>query len=374
MKTLHYITLVFLALMIISCKDSDSYIIKGNIKGLQSPELYIVSEGNLRIDTIKNKSGKFTYRNVSQSFKPLLIYMENQSVWITVWVKNGEKISITGDADYPELILAKGGEINKLITKFKTENFSLIKEKCKLRDKLITRTEHPEELSVNNDVHLSSQIKNIDQILKTRAQDFVEKNPSSIAVLELIQDYILDIESALDIQPFLEILSEDVKTAQMYKTLENLSLKDLQTQANQPALDFSLISVKNDSISLKTFKDKYLILTFAMSNCDFCIPDYAELVNIRKEFSEKDLAILTVSLDKNKDNWIDFAKQHEITWTQVIDSVGWDSEIASLYNVLSLPCNYFIDNQGIIIGSKLHLDSIQTILTEKLNRKTMNNL
>ena len=375
MKAKYHILLVFLALMIFSCGDNDSYVLKGKIKGLKSSELYIVSESNLRIDTIQvkfglfSKTGSFTYRGVAQIAEPLLINMENDRVWVTVWVENGEKISLSGNANFPEMIMAKGGEINKLLTEFKTENLSFIKDKCELRDKLVARTENPEELSANNEAHLSSQIKNIDQILKTRAQDFVEKNPSSVAVLELIQDYILEIERALDIQPFLDILTEDVKTMPMYKALENLCLKDLQTQANQPALDFKIRDTKNDTISLEKFKDKYLILTFARSNCEFCVPDFEKLANIRNSFSEKDLAILTISLDENKENWKDFAKTNEISWIQVIDSVGWDSEIASFYNVLSLPCNYLIDDQSVIVGSKLHLDSIQTLLTEKIDKK-----
>jgi len=361
--------------MIFSCEENNSYTLEGKIKQLQSRELYVVSEGSLRIDTIKakfgffSKTGRFSYRNTSKIAEPLLINMENGRVWVTVWVKNGEKISLSGDVNYPELILARGGEINKLLTEFKTQNLSLIKEKCELRDRLFARTENPEDLTVNNDTHLSFQIKNIDQILKTKAQNFVETNNSSIAALELIQDYILEIENASDIQPFLDILTEEVKEIPLYVKLKNLSLKDLQTKVNQSALDFKIRTTQNDIVSLDSFKDKYLILTFATSKCEFCMPDLAELNNIRKIFAEKDLAILTVSLDENKENWIDFAKQHEVTWTQAIDSVGWDSEIASLYNVLSLPCNYLIDNKGIIVGSKLQVDSIQTILTEKLNKK-----
>ena len=374
MKAVRHILLIFLTLMIFSCEDNNSYILEGKIKKLQSHELYIISEGSLRIDTIKakfglfSKTGRFTYKNTSQTAEPLLIKMENDKVWVTVWVENGEKIILKGDANYPELILAKGGKINKLLTKFKTENFSLIKEKCELRDKMIARTENHEELNASNDSHLLFQIKNVDQILKTQAQNFVEHNPSSIAALVLIQDYILDIENASNIQPFLDILPEEVKANYLYEKLKMLSFKDLQTKVNQPALDFSIRNIKNDTISLDTFKDKYLILTFATSQCEFCVPDFTELINIKNTFSEKDLAILTVSLDESKENWKDFANQHEITWTQVIDSVGWDSEIASLYNVLSLPCHYLIDNKGIIIGSKLQVDSIQTILTEKLSK------
>ena len=365
----YYIYLFFLALIVISCKDKNSYILKGNIKGLENPNLYIVSNNDLHIDTIKIKSGKFSYHGVSNTVEPLLINMEDESVWITLWVENGEIYSLTGDAKYPEMIMVKGGEINKLLTNFKTENLSLIKERCDLRDKIISRMEESAELNTYNDAQFSLQIKNIDQILKTRAQDFVEANPSSIAALVMINDYILDIESASDIQPFLELLTDDVKANPMYDKLQLLCSRDLQTKAGQPALNFSIKDTKNDTISLQTFKDKYLVMTFATSQCEFCKPDYDVLNDIRKTFQEKDLAVLTISLDENKEDWKNFAQENEINWTQIVDSVGWASEMVSLYNVLSLPCNYLIDKEGIIIGSKLHVDSIQTILTEKIMKK-----
>jgi len=373
MKITNYIYLLLLALIAFSCEDKNSYTLKGNIKGLQNPVLYIVSENSLQVDTIKAKSGKFTYRGVSQSVEPLLINMEEKSVWITVWVQNGEKYYLSGDANYPEMIMIKGGEINNFLTEFKNKNLSLIKERCELRDKMISRAEHIEESSAYNDSQLSFQTINVDQVLKTRAKDFVEANHSSIAALIIIQDFILDIKNASEIQPFLDLISEDVKENQIFDKLQLLSSKDLQTKAGQPALNFTVKDIHNDTISLDTFKDKYLILTFSTSQCEFCKPDYAKLLAIRNTFSEKDLAILTVSLDENKEDWKKIAEENEINWIQVIDSTGWASEMVSLYNVLSVPCNYLIDNNGIIIGSKLQIDNIQAILTEKLKLKTKTN-
>ena len=371
MKTAYYIYLLLLALIATSCEDKNSYILKGNIKGLQNPVLYVVSDGDLRIDTVKANSGKFTYRGVSQSgeLEPLLIKMEDKSVWITLWVQNGEKYNLTGDANYPELIMVKGGEINKLLSGFKTENLELIKERCDLRDKIISHVEHPEESNPYNDAQLALQMKNAYQILKTRAQDFVEANSSSIAALVIIQDFILDIKNASDIQHFLDLITEEVRVNPLYEKLQILSAQDMQTKEGQPALDFKIKNIQNDTISLETFKDKYLILTFSTSQCEFCKPDYALLLDIRKTFSEKDLAVLTVSLDENKEDWKNYAKENEINWTQAVDSLGWASELVTLYNILSVPCNYLIDNKGIIIGSKLQVDSIQTILKEKLMKK-----
>ena len=369
MKTIYYIFLLLFAYVVISCEDRNSFKLDGNIKGLQSPEIYIISGSDLQVDTIQTKSGKFTYKGVSQEIEPLVIYMENGNAWITLWVQNGEKYFLKGDANYPEMFMVKGGEINILLSEFKNDNLTLIKEKCELRDKLSVRSEHLTESGANNDTQLSFQMKNVDRILKTKAQDFVEANPSSIAALVMIQDYILDIENASDIQPYLSIVTEEIKSNPLYEKLQTFCMKDLQTKNGQPALNFSITDTKNDTVSLETYKDKYLILTFATSQCEFCIPEYAELLSIQNSFPAKELAILTISLDVNKEDWKNSANENGINWTQAIDSTGWASEMASLYNVLTVPCNYLIDKNGTIVGSKISVDSIQSILTDKLKTK-----
>ena len=365
MKTSCYIYILLLVFAVMSCEDKNSYVLKGDIKGLRSSEIYIVSGADLHLDTIKAKSGKFTYRGISMAAEPLRIYMENGNTWITVWVQNGEKFFLTGDANYPEMMMVKGGEINKLLSEFKQANLSTLKQKCELRDKISAHSKLSTALNIN-DSQLSSQLKNIDQILQTRAKDFVEAHPSSIAALVMIHDYILDFENASNIQPFLNLVTDEVKANSLYENLQARCLNDLKTKAGQPALNFSIETTENDTVSLETFKNKYLILTFATSQCEFCKPEYAELLAIRDTFSTKDLAILTVSLDASKEGWKKLAKEEGINWTQAIDSAGWTSEMALRYNVMSVPCNYLIDNKGIIIGSKLRVDSIQSILKSKL--------
>jgi peroxiredoxin len=366
MKITYYICF-FLFTLVVSCGNKDSYTLKGNIKGLQNSELYIVSAANLHVDTIKTKSGKFTYRGESETIEPLSIFIENENVWISLWVQNGEKFTLTGNINYPELILVKGGEINNLLSGFKQENQSVIKEKQELGNRFSTRSELSAESNLNlNDTHLFSQLKNVEHILRTQAQNFVEANPSSIIALVMIEYYILDIHNASDIKPFLDILSEEVKINPLYDRLLTICNKDLQIQAGQPALDFSITDTKNDTISLGRFKDKYLILTFASSLCEFCKAEQTELLAIHDSIPEKDLAILTISLDENSEDWKQSAEENGVNWTQVIDNAGWASDMIALYNVTEIPCNFLIDKNGMIIGSKLSANNIQEILNEKL--------
>jgi peroxiredoxin len=356
----------------VSCKDTNSYTVNGNIKGIENADLYIVTrtDSAVRIDTIQSKAGKFRFKSESENFQPVVIYMEKGNVWVTVWAKNGENIDLSGDVSYPELIFAKGGEINNLLSEFKNRHKAAIREKGDLRDKILTNSKETNATGAEiANVQFLSQIKNIDQSLKEHVMDFIKSHPSSVAALVLIQDFLLDIENASDIQPALSLITGEAKENELYAKLQAWSMKDQQTEVGNPAPDFSLLSTKNDTIRLETFKNKYLLLTFAASWSPLCESDYSKWLAIRKDFPENELDMLTISLDENKSDWEKEVKEKGFAWTQVIDNAGWSSAMVSLYNVSEIPCNYLIDKDKKIIGSKIMVDSVWSILDDELKTK-----
>ncbi|MDR2690708.1 MAG: AhpC/TSA family protein [Dysgonamonadaceae bacterium] len=369
-KKIHLLNLVFIPLctfVFVSCKDTNSYTIHGNLKGVETPELYIVTRPDsvFQIDTIRSKAGKFKYKSKSEILQPAVVYMEKGNIWVTVWAKNGENITLTGDVNYPELVLAKGGEVNDLLSDFKITNKALIKKMGDIRDKISANHKGNDAASAEiASAQFSSQMKNINQALKIRAMDFVKAHPASVASLVLIQDFLLDTKNAAGIRPALSLITGEARENEMYAKLQEWVEKDRQTEAGSPAPDFSILSVKNDTIRLETFKNKYVLLTFAASWSPLCETDYAKWVSIRKKFPEKDLGMLTISLDENRADWEKLSEEKGFTWAQVIDHAGWSSSMVSLYNVSELPCNYLIDKNKTIIGSKMPIDSIQTMLTE----------
>jgi peroxiredoxin len=357
--------LVFAASIFVSCKDTDSYTINGNLTGLENTDIYVVTKSDSvsRIDTIPTKNDKFRFIGVSDSLNSVVLYMRKGNVWTTVWAKNGDNITLNGDVEYPELILAKGGEVNNLLSAFKEKNKAIIVEKGDLNDKISINSKDSNILNTGiADAQYLSRIKAINQLLKAETEDFVKANQASVASLVLIQDYILDVENTNDILPLLGQITGEAKENELYGKLWNWSMKKQQTEIGHQAPDFSVVNTKKDTVSLKTFENRYLLLTFAASWCPTCESDYVKWLAIRKTFPEKKVGMLTVSLDENISDWKELAKEEGITWMQAIDNAGWASNMVSLYNVSEIPCNYLIDKDGKIIGSKIPTDSVGVIL------------
>lgn len=362
LKTIYIILLV--ALCLTSCKDPNSFTISGEIKGLTESEIFFVSQNHsaIQIDTVLTQKGKFSFKGISESLTPVVIYMETGNVWITVWAKNGEKLSVKGNAKYPELIISKGNSVNDLLSKFKENNQNGIRERGDLRDKEMLNKDLNGSLDIS-DASISSQIKNLDMMLKNQAEDFVKLHSSSLASLVLIQDYILDMDDAKTIQYYLDLLQGEARDNELFQKIEELIVREIVTAEGNPAPEFELITTTNDTITLDTYKDKYLLLSFLASWCETCEPAYASLTEIRKNFSPKDLEIVTISLDENSSDWKNLAKEKDITWKQVIDNKGWSAEVAEAYKVNEIPTYLLIDKKGTIIGSGVPID----IINERLN-------
>jgi hypothetical protein len=69
-----------------------------------------------------------------------------------------------------------------------------------------------------------------------------------------------------------------------------------------------------------------------------------------------------VSVDKNRDEWIEAVTIDNLTWTNVGDMEGSLQPVTS-YNVQSIPCNYLLDPEGAILGKNLFGPDIDRTLS-----------
>ena len=106
--------------------------------------------------------------------------------------------------------------------------------------------------------------------------------------------------------------------------------------------------------------------SFWASGCVPCRNFNPTLVKIYKKYHKLGVDIIGVSLDRDKDSWIEGIKEDGLTWTQVSDLKFWQSEVGQLYNVSFIPQNVFVDAEGNIIGRKVAEDDIEILLDEYL--------
>jgi peroxiredoxin len=124
---------------------------------------------------------------------------------------------------------------------------------------------------------------------------------------------------------------------------------------------------KGEEVSLASFNGKYVLLDFWASWCGPCRRENPTVVQAYKDFHSDKFEILGVSLDNSREAWEKAIEKDGLTWPQVSDLAGWQSEIAAKYAVRSIPANFLIDPQGKIIAKNLRGEELAKKLKEILN-------
>ena len=71
-----------------------------------------------------------------------------------------------------------------------------------------------------------------------------------------------------------------------------------------------------------------------------------------------------ISLDKNREAWINAIAQKELSWPQFSDLDQFDNEAAATYNIRSIPWNFLCDKEGTIIAISLRGEALAEKLAE----------
>ena len=135
---------------------------------------------------------------------------------------------------------------------------------------------------------------------------------------------------------------------------------------NKQAPELSLPDVNGKTITLSSFKGKYVLVDFWASWCLPCRKENPNVVQAYTKYKNKNFTILGVSLDKDKDDWLGAIEADKLSWTQISDLQEWHSAAVSTFNFSGIPFNVLVDPEGKIIAQSLRGDSLEDKLKEIL--------
>lgn len=338
--------LIGVILCLSSCGKNYTYRIEGKLSNLEDQVVYAVfeKEDYKVVDTVEcKKNGQFVIEQSTEGFNSVTIYFENRSRWITAYLKPGDNISITGDANYPMLLQVKGGKTNDRLTAVRKQLSPLLKEYTELSNKLNKNHNSMDETDI------ASRISNINIELDERVAGFIKEHPDEEVSVILIHMFFTEPEDTRRMDELLALLDPQLKSFYLVRELEQFSARAKRTAIGAEAPGFTLKDIYGTPVSLDSFPNKYLLLTFTAPWCDMCQTEDLYLDQVAASYPKEEVDILLISLDSHPDEVRKVLDKDSIKWNLVTDSAGQATTLLDLYNVSALPRCFLIDEDGIIL-------------------------
>ncbi|MGE5393332.1 MAG: TlpA family protein disulfide reductase [Candidatus Saccharibacteria bacterium] len=119
-------------------------------------------------------------------------------------------------------------------------------------------------------------------------------------------------------------------------------------------------STDGKELKLSSLKGKVVLIDFWASWCGPCRQENPKVVEAYNKYKDakfqngKGFTVFSVSLDKNAESWKQAIVKDKLDWPyHVSDLKWWESKYATIYGVRSIPANFLIDGDGIIVDKSL---------------------
>ncbi len=335
------ILFILITLGLASCKKhTDSAYITGEIKGLGNDTLYLYDIDGFhdRIDTIYVKDDKFTHTMQTDTLIAAMLLLKNR-IEYPLFLNKGNKIKIEGKADNLEFLKIGGNTPNKEFTSFQEELQGL------------------GQPSPNK--------------MEEKAEEFIEQHHSSLVSIYLLDKYFVQKESPdfTKIKKLIDLMTGILQDRPYIEQLNDYIQQAEKAQKGKYAPFFNLPNAKGEKItrSSEDLKKKYLVINFWASWCDSCSATNAELRELHRLYKKnKDVALLGISLDIDKEQWKEAIRRDSLDWEQVCDFSGLNSETARQYNISKLPTTLLLSPEGRILERGLRGEDLKKKLKEVL--------
>jgi thiol-disulfide isomerase/thioredoxin len=199
--------------------------------------------------------------------------------------------------------------------------------------------------------------------LYSKIYEIIKLNPnhrySGSLLNEVSYDSVLNYKQ---LQTLYGNLNLEYQDSLRIKYLEYNIFPERRVKVGDLLKDFELPDTNEQLLSTKEFKGSLLLIDFWASWCVPCRKSFPELLSIAGMYEDRNFRVLGVSIDKDKDRWLNAIEKDKLTWVNVIDTGGELGKTATDFGIFAIPSNLLIDETGKIIAKDIPLKELEKLL------------
>lgn len=374
MKKIIIVALTFLVFEACKEKKGGAFEVTGDIKNatgkkvllmeipFTSPQPLVLdsatlgAKGEFALKAMANEEG--IYRLVLENGPAIILINDNDNIKVHMDVNDHRNYKIEGSPASESLLrLFKEytAKDSQLLATFK-ELDTLQKQKGTDSLVAVMRAKRDNELKQMNDLVIN----------------FIKTSPSPAAVFFAITNVASRTMPPESLKPLVEASSTKFKDHAGLNAIKEMiasrspSKEPQYKLLNQQAPEILMPDANGNQVSLSNFKGKYVLVDFWASWCGPCRNENPNVVAAYNKYKDKNFTVLGVSLDQDKEAWLQAIKKDNLTWTHISDLKQWESAAVPAYGIEGIPFNVLLDPQGKIIASGLRGEDSISKLEEVL--------
>lgn len=197
---------------------------------------------------------------------------------------------------------------------------------------------------------------------------FINEHPNSYVSLLTLAEMARSNKYMPEVERSFAKLSTTLKKMPEAKKIASSIVESKKISEGMMAKDFTQNDVNGDAVKLSSYQNKYVLVDFWASWCSPCREENPNVLAVYEKYKAKNFVVLSVSIDTDKNKWINAIKEDRLPWVQVSD-LKKENEAAKLYGVTTIPANLLIDPSGKVIAKDLKGKELREKLAELFDNK-----
>jgi peroxiredoxin len=122
------------------------------------------------------------------------------------------------------------------------------------------------------------------------------------------------------------------------------------TEIGETAPDIALHNLNGETVRLSDFRGQPVMINFWAVWCHFCLIEMPDMQAAYDRYQDQGFVILGIDVREDRARVSSFVEELGLTFPILLDSEG---HVTQRYQVRGLPTSYFVDAEGVIVGTRV---------------------